>query len=280
MISVIICTHNPRPHSFARVLESLKQQTLAQAQWELLLIDNASAEPINSKFDLSWHSNARGIREESLGLTSARLRGIADSIGDLLVFVDDDNVLALDYLQTAIEIAASFPCIGAFGASIAGEFEVPPPAHLKPYLAGLAVCELTRDYWSNDLVWSWSTPYGAGMVVRRPVGEHYARMVIQDEHRRLLDRLGTGLSSGGDTDLAFCAIDLGFGNGRFQKLKLTHLITKERLTDEYILRLYVGFDQAGRHLEQIRPASPSNPRDLLGGPIDWLVTLAIWIAGA
>lgn len=24
----------------------------------------------------------------------------------------------------------------------------------------------------------------------------------------------------------------------------------------------------------------SNPRDLLGGPIDWLVTLAIWIAGA
>jgi glycosyltransferase involved in cell wall biosynthesis len=101
-LSVVICSHNPRPDYLARVLAALQAQTLPLADWELLLIDNASAEPLEGRFDLSWHPNARHVREEVLGLTPARLRGIAEAASPLLVFVDDDNVLSSDYLAQVV----------------------------------------------------------------------------------------------------------------------------------------------------------------------------------
>ncbi|HTA29597.1 MAG TPA: glycosyltransferase family 2 protein, partial [Candidatus Cybelea sp.] len=91
--SVIICTHNPRPACLRRTLDSLRTQTLPFELWEFLLIDNASQPPLMGESDLSWHSQARHVREEELGLTPARLRGIKESAGELLIFIDDDNVL-------------------------------------------------------------------------------------------------------------------------------------------------------------------------------------------
>src|SRR3954468_7009251 len=97
-LSVVICTHNPRPDYLYRVIDSLKAQTLPRHRWELLVVDNASAKlPIEAR-DLAWHPSAGIAREEALGLTAARIRGIALTAGDLIVFVDDDNVLASDYL--------------------------------------------------------------------------------------------------------------------------------------------------------------------------------------
>jgi glycosyltransferase involved in cell wall biosynthesis len=104
-ISVIICTHNPRPDYLRRVLEALRNQTLSLEKWELLLVDNASQEPVTSEsWDLSWHRHARYIREENVGIASARLRGMQEANADLMVFVDDDNVLSPDYLSMAVQI--------------------------------------------------------------------------------------------------------------------------------------------------------------------------------
>ena len=51
-LSVVICTHNQRKDYLQRTLEALKAQTLPPAQWELLLIDNASDEKLSkSKFN-------------------------------------------------------------------------------------------------------------------------------------------------------------------------------------------------------------------------------------
>src|SRR5580692_10629321 len=112
-VSVIICSHNPREDYLRRVLDALKAQTLPAKDWELLLVDNASKEPLAGRFDLSWHPNARHVREEKTGLTHARLHGIAEAKGNLLVFVDDDNVLRADYLEASLKIAADYPKLGA-----------------------------------------------------------------------------------------------------------------------------------------------------------------------
>jgi hypothetical protein len=255
-ISVIICTHNPRPDYLRRVLDALKAQTLPTEQWELLLIDNASKESLGKNWDLSWHPHARHIREDELGLTPARLRGIKGSTGELLVFVDDDNVLAANYLEMSGKIAGEFPQIGAFGGSIKGEFEISPPDWITPYFEGLVVCELDRDYWSNSGGWSRACPYGAGLCVRHGVAKDYAQKVSGNELRKLLDRSGTGMGSGGDSDLAWCAIDLGMGTGRFKALKVLHLIPKKRLTEDYIIRLCAGFAAAGEIFSVIRKTSP------------------------
>ena len=123
ILSVVICSHNPRADHLRRVLEALKSQTLPKEQWELLVIDNASKESVASAWNLSWHPNGRHIREDELGLTPARLRGIKDSTGELLIFVDDDNILRSDFLAKSIEISNDFPFLGAWGGGVEGEFE-------------------------------------------------------------------------------------------------------------------------------------------------------------
>ena len=259
-VSVIICTHNPRPDALRRVLDALRTQTLPKEQWELLLVDNSSHEPLGKSWDLSWHPHARHIRENELGLTPARLRGTRESKGEHLVFVDDDNIVAEDYLFQAVSIFDRWPMLGAVGASIKGEFEVPPPGWIIPHLDGLVVFELERDHWSNSAGWSLATPYGAGLCVRRCVAEDYAAKVGGSQLRRRLDRAGTGMGAGGDLDLAWCAIDLGMGTGRFVALKVTHLIPMIRLTEDYVVRLKIGFAAAHEILSTLRTNGPTHQR--------------------
>ncbi len=80
-VSAIICTHNPRRDYLKRVLNALQAQTLPKDEWELLIIDNASEQALATDWDLSWHPLPRHIREDELGLTPARLRGIAGGEG-------------------------------------------------------------------------------------------------------------------------------------------------------------------------------------------------------
>ncbi len=236
-ITVVICTHNPRPDYFDRVLDALQVQTLARDRWELLVIDNASTPSVAERIDVSWHPQSRCISEPKLGLTPARLRGIDAAKGDIIVFVDDDNVLGADYLKQTANIARKYPAMGAWGGRIVGEFERTPPAWSKRYLPLLAIREITADKLPDVLPRHETTPCGAGLCVRRSVAERYAKLVVQDARRMSLDRKGKLLSSGGDTDLALVASDLGMGTAQFVALELTHLIPAVRLEEAYLLRL-------------------------------------------
>lgn len=265
MISVITCTHNPRIDYLRRVLDALDAQTLPKEQWELLLIDNASKEKLANVWDLSWHPRGKIIREDNIGLTSARLRGIKESEGKLLVFVDDDNVPNVDYLANAARLAAEWPMLGAFGASISGEFETPPPDWIVPYLECLAIRELDRDYWCNLGGISPALPCGAGLCVRRQVATVYLQKTTSNSIRKLLGRSGVSLGAGEDSDLAECAVDVGLGTGRFTALKLVHLIPNRRLTADYIVRLYAGLAASEEMLSFLRPKPGfSSPRGWKG----------------
>jgi glycosyltransferase involved in cell wall biosynthesis len=250
--SVIICTHNPRPDYLRRVLDALKTQTLPKEQWELLLIDNASKEPLAKVWDLSWHPHARHIREDEVGLTPARLRGIKESTGELLVFVDDDNVLAQDYLEQAGRISFEFPKLGAWGGSIHPEFAIQPHEWMKPYWRYLAIRDVNLDQWSNLHSSTDILPCGAGMCVRHAAAKKYQDILTSSNVRKLLDRTGTSLNSQGDIDLALSACDLGLGIGLFHKLNLTHLIPEIRLTEKYFIRLLEGDGFSSALLSKIR----------------------------
>ncbi len=237
-ISTIVCTHNPRADYLARVLDALRKQSLAFSEWELLLIDNASSEVLANNFDLSWHPASRHVREDELGLAPARLRGIAEAKADVIVFVDDDNLLATKYLEMALEISENFKWLGAWGAGkIAGEFERPPADWQQKYLTFMAVRESTGSLWSNRVFDFDATPFGAGLCVRRSVAESYASQLRKDADRRSLGRIGVGLGGGEDIDLAYTSKVFGLGWGVFKSLDLVHLIPAERVSQEYILRL-------------------------------------------
>jgi glycosyltransferase involved in cell wall biosynthesis len=236
---VIVCTHNPRADYLQRSLEGLKRQTLPTLDWELLVIDNGSHVPLADRVDLTWHPHARVIREDRLGLTHARLRGIAESAAEFLVFVDDDNVLDDDYLVQCIRIGREWPQLGVWGGSIVPEYEVSPPKHLQSSLRLLAIREVTTPAWSNVWNCAQSEPYGAGLCLRRDIAVAYSASYEKAEVK-VSDRTGTALLSGGDTDIAFFACSTGHGMGVFPSLRVLHLIPARRLDDDYMAQIAHG----------------------------------------
>ncbi len=238
---VIICTHNPRRDYLARTLAALAAQTLSTSAYELVIVDNASREPVANFADLAWHPFARVVVETKLGLTNARMRGIAEASADLVIWVDDDNLLAPDYLATALQIARDWPMLGAWGCGqFTPEWETPPAPELAPYLEYLAVGRRDSARWSNRPYDYEATPAGAGFCCRRKVAQAYARSVNEDPRRLALGRAGAGLGACEDFDLALHAVDLGLGTGVFPSLRLTHLMPSGRVDEDYLLRLVEG----------------------------------------
>ena len=273
-ISVVICTHNPRDDYFPRVLGALRAQTLATEKWELLVVDNLSNPAVGERFDLSWHPQARLIREDKLGLTPSRLRGIRETRGEILTFVDDDNVLDPDYLEQALRFAAEKPFVGSWSGHCRGEFEGTPPEWTRRYWGNLSIRDVPRDIWSNLPRLPETHPYGAGMCVRRAVALHYLKLRQEGRRRMQMDRAGTSLLSGGDNDLAACACDLNMGVGLASALKLTHLMPRERMTVDYHVRLADGITYSSVILDAER-GIVTPPRSLAGRMIDFLRTMRL-----
>jgi glycosyltransferase involved in cell wall biosynthesis len=239
--SVIICAHNPRPDYFRRVLTALRDQTLSATNWELVLVDNACDMPLALTWDISWHPNARHIREDELGISVARRRGMQEASADLLIFVDDDNVLERNYLLHAVSIRKDWPILGVWGSGATiPEFERQPSEYFAPIVPYLALRECSSPQWSNVFPCVSATPWGAGMCLTRNVAGAY-RDYNDESSIQMTSRKGKkSLMCGEDLEICYVACKLGAGMGIFPQLKLTHLIPKERVSKEYLLKLYEG----------------------------------------
>jgi glycosyltransferase involved in cell wall biosynthesis len=239
-ISVIICVHNPRADYLRRTLAGLRNQLLPKDRWEVLLIDNASAEPLAHICDLSWHPNARIIVETQLGLSPARQRGMREASANLLVFVDDDNVLDPRYLDEALEIGRNWPQLGTWGAGfIIPEYEQKPASHLTKLLPCLALREVTTARWGNTPSNKETTPWGAGLCVRAHVAREYI-VICENSAISITGRSGKHLLSGDDVEISLVACKLGLGMGIFPELRLIHLIPRGRVMADYLLRIAEG----------------------------------------
>ncbi len=239
-ISVIICTHNPNPDYLRRVLDGLRSQTLPRSYWELLMVDNGSRERLADSWDVSWHGRARHLREDTIGLTHARSRGISEATGDLLVFVDDDNVIAPDYLEEAWTLHRKNPHLGVFGAGVLDPaFEIEPSDAIKIHLGMLALRSVSSNLWSNNIKDTEVIPWGAGLCVRRGLAKSYQQFLESlDTHiAAVLGRRGKELFTGDDNVFSWIAVSGGLGFGIFPALRVTHLIAASRVAPAYIVKL-------------------------------------------
>ena len=89
-ISVIVPAYNIAPW-ISRSLDSL----LAQTHWdlEIIVVDDGSSDNIRDVLAsyCEKYSNIRSIHKENGGVTSARLRGVAEATGDWIGFMDGDD---------------------------------------------------------------------------------------------------------------------------------------------------------------------------------------------
>ena len=244
-ISAVVCTYNPRDDHICRTLNGLRRQTLAGDRWELLVVDNASDTDLASELDVSWHPNGRVVREDQPGLTHARLRSFHEATAPLIVYIDDDNVLAESYLERVVELFGEHPDVGALGGKALPEYETDPPE----WLDQLGIELGCRDLGDDVRIASWNrvppdersypecAPIGAGLAVRTEAYETYVESAARDARRTALGRAGENLASGEDNDIVMTLLEEGWSVGYFPSLTLTHLIPEERVTPAYLAEM-------------------------------------------
>lgn len=233
-LSVVIPAYNPPPEHLDPTLAALRAQTLSRKQWELVVVDNRSHPPVAAE-KAAWHVHGRVIREERPGLVHARAAGFRATAGAVIVVADQDNVLAPDFLAIVQEIATRHPQLGTWGAgTITPVYERPeyaPPISLHPLLT---LRTAAQAVWSNDIQHHDSTPWGAGLCVRRTVAAAYLAQIEANPLRGRLDLCGERRLSGGDTDISYTGCALGLAKGVFPELRLDHLIPAGRCTAAYL----------------------------------------------
>jgi glycosyltransferase involved in cell wall biosynthesis len=264
-ISVVISTHNPDIHRLERTLRAVTAQTLDAELWELVLVDNASTKPVRID-KIPWsRGERRQIREEKLGLIYGRLAGIRASKGGLLVFVDDDNELAPDYLQAAMAVFDDREALGIAGGVMEPEWcDAEPETWASEFVDGFA----RRNFGTTSRVASKMicpsglpefSPMGAGMVARRAA---LTSWVAQAEFSTVTGRRGAELASCEDTDMVLMAFASGWSIGYFPELRLRHLIPAHRLHANYLARLYHDHNKCWVELlykHGICPSAPAAP---------------------
>ncbi len=98
-LSVVVATYN-RAHLLPVLLKSLSSQTLAATSFDVVLVDDGSKQPVGQIVDAFARSlTIKLIEQQNAGQAAARDRGVQAATGDIIVVVDDDMVLANDFLE-------------------------------------------------------------------------------------------------------------------------------------------------------------------------------------
>jgi hypothetical protein len=243
-LTVVLCTYRPRREHLEATLAGLAAQTLPKEAWELWIVGTGDA-PTREAVEaagLEFQPNLRLLDEPPRGIARARqaaLRAFVTSDRHLMVFVDDDNVLAPDYLARGLEIAAREPRLGCWGGQLNGRFAVPPPDWIGPFLKYIAVFPLERELrlrghfaGTHDPI-----PPTAGMFLRRVLAEHHLNLLKAQPERLALGGTREEPLACEDMDLGLGVLDIHHEAARFPELHIDHLIPEDRLTESYMARL-------------------------------------------
>jgi len=107
-ISVVVPVYNVPKPLLDECLDALAKQTLRPAEFEIILVDDQSSDPETiATVDAFKLANAKVVRHaENLGLNETRHSGVKAATGDYIIFVDGDDVLTRDALESLRMAAA------------------------------------------------------------------------------------------------------------------------------------------------------------------------------
>lgn len=251
-LSILTCTRNPSPDALRRVVEGIEALHVPDG-WdrEFILVDSASAPPLADRSGEELHPIrapwARIVRTSEPGLAAARRLALSESTGELLVWFDDDNVPAPDYLDEVVRFAAAYPQVTVWGAgTIVVEFTSPVPRwverDMRPFFQER---EHGRDEVGTSRRWAPYFPVGSGLVTRRAAMQRWAAATEAGRYT-LTGRSGARLSAGDDAQIIFGAIAAGERVGVAAGQRLLHLIPAFRCTPDYLARLEFGLSASLR----------------------------------
>jgi glycosyltransferase involved in cell wall biosynthesis len=229
MISVIICTFNRALMLEESVRSFLNCQTDG-IDHELLIIDNNSTDRTREIAELFAKQNPR-IRygfEPLQNLCHSRNRGIRESRGEIVVFVDDDVRFSPGWftaLASAFERHVEVACVGG---KVVPHFEADRPSWLDDDL--LWIYGVTRYGDHEREIRPPETPIGCNMAFRRVVFEQ-----IGGFHPSL-GRSGGNLQSNDENRLFVSVAKAGLKTLYSPDVQLAHRIPPVRMSRSWVLR--------------------------------------------
>ena len=243
-ISIIIPTHGDAPY-LMWTLRSLEAARLHQSCHEVLVVENGvpcsstklTVQKAVERFNSTMLSPIRYVYEPVPGLLAGRHRGLHESSGDVLTFIDDDVVVDEDWFSTIVA-ALTNPEVAVVGGPSRPVFLGPTPAWVVArrrrfragwFLGELSLIDADEDLEDVDLDLIW----GLNFTIRKEVllrAEGFHPDIVPSE---------VWFSQGdGETGLTRKLKQNGFMGVFRRDASVRHVIPAERLTSEYLERRY------------------------------------------
>jgi glucosyl-dolichyl phosphate glucuronosyltransferase len=228
--SVIVCSYN-RAESLRETLNALcKIECPSEVSLEVVVVDNNSSDHTRQtveEMQKAWPL-LRYVFERRQGLSYARNRGINVSLGDVILFTDDDVIPERDWVIKILDGMKNHNAC-ACGGFIAPIWEAPPPSWLTERFYGFLAVRTDRD--DDHIIESSSqAPYGANMAFRREV---FDKIGVFDVSR---GRKGESLASGEDGELFDRILAYGMKAVFLGDARVHHKVEAFRGTKQYMRR--------------------------------------------
>lgn len=260
-LTVAICTWN-RAELLDRTLEQLRHVAVpAGVEWELLVVNNNCTDHTDRV--IAKHAGCLPVRrvfESTPGLSQARNRAIAEAVGEVLIYLDDDVLVDPEWLNAYAEAAARWPDAQYFAGPVRPDFAAPPPqwvARSADLLRGpLSTC----DYGPTErLLAPNEPPIGANMGFRleaiRGIG-----------FRPELGRTAGQLQSGDDTVAVHQVRAAGGAGVWIPAAHLQHHVPTRRMTAAYVWEWFYWQGISSQRIEGV----PDGGRKVFGIP-GWIL---------
>jgi len=232
-LEIVICTYN-RAADLDRCLARLGCQRDADANWSVTVVNNNCTD--RTPQVVAEHA-ASGrvprlaqIVERVQGLTPARRRGVLESAADWVAFVDDDCLVAPDWVAEAMNAVARHPAAAGFGGRVIPCWGREPPRHLARH--GWLFAEQNL----GEVECVVESLVGAGIIINRSaladsgwIAEPY-----------LADRTGLGHVSGGDVEICYRLTATGRPLYYSPRMRIDHVVSAKRQKLRSLLGLARG----------------------------------------
>lgn len=241
-LSVIFCTYNREKYIY-NALKSIVEQDFPAQDYEIVLVNNNSTdstESICKRFQTDYPAvTFRYFVEANQGLSYARNKGVKESRGNILVFVDDDATVFESYLSSIDSFFESHPEVSACGGPIVPVYEAEKPKWLSHYTEQL----IGGALYKGDRLKPFKNgkyPGGGNSAFRKEIFEKYGLFNVE------LGRKGTGLIGAEEKDLYD---RLTRGNEVFYYLPqmgIYHYIPEKKLTKTHFRELTYSIGKSER----------------------------------
>ena len=240
--SVVICTYN-REKYVGESIKSICEQTFDSAAFELVLIDNNSpdhtADIFNDFAQQYKHVQMRYILEQNRGISFARNRGIKESQGEFIVFVDDDETVDTFYLEKLDAYLRDNPQAELAATAVEPVYETEKPKWLSHF-----TMRLITGYYNKGkevrVLGAKDYPGTGHAIIKKELFERFGDFNTE------LGRKGSSLLGAEDKDMFLRLIENNVACYYFPDIPIYHHIPQNKLTDDFFHRLTYSIGKSER----------------------------------